>query len=89
MKKHPQNGMAHLGLLLLAAVAAVIAFAAYKVEQNNKKGTDTSSGTASSQTVKTIKTTADLNSVENTLDGINFDNNLNPADYNQDVQSLL
>jgi predicted negative regulator of RcsB-dependent stress response len=89
MKKRAQNGIAHLGLLLLLLVIVVIAFVGYKV-WNNRSTTDSSAGTASTQQPgQAINTEADLNQAESNLNSQNIDNALNPDAFDQDTQSLL
>jgi uncharacterized protein HemX len=87
MKKRLQNGFAHLGLLLLLAIVVVIGLIGYKVWSNqNNKVSNSSVSVATQQ--QTIKTKADLDKVESTLNNANLDSDLNPDSLNQDVQSL-
>jgi hypothetical protein len=91
MKKTSQKGIAHLSLLLLLVVIAVVAFAGYKVAKNHdqiKPSVSTTAPAASSPT-QTIESQGDLNNAESTLDNTNLDSNLNPNDYDQDINSLL
>lgn len=89
MKKRAQNGIAHLGILLLVLVIAAIAFIGYKV-WSNRSTADSSAGTASSQQPgQAINTEADLNQAESNLNNQNIDNALNPDSFDQDTQSLL
>ena len=87
MKKSSQNGFAHLGLLLLLVVVAVIALIGYRVANNNSTPVDTT--TATTQTIGQIKTTADLDKAKSTLSNVNLDGDLNPKSLDKDVQSLL
>ena len=89
MKKRTQQGIAHLGLLLLVLVVAAIALIGYKVWNNrNNTSTPVTASTVQS-TGQAIKSTADLNQAENSLNSQNIDGDLNPDSLNQDVQSLL
>lgn len=92
MKKTPQNGIAHIGLLLLVLVVAVIAFVGYKLEQSrNQDNSPTASTTnlaQAPQTIPTITSKADLNAAESTLNSQNVDGDLNPDSYNSDISSL-
>lgn len=88
MKSRNQTGIAHLGLLLLLVVVAAIAAIGYKVAMRNSSGSTNSTSSPTVQ-VQTIKTKADLNSVETTLNNQNVDGDLNPDSLNQDVNSLL
>ena len=90
MKKR-SNGFAHLGILLLLVALVAIALVGYKVAKNSSDNSKLSNSTASvtTQPVQTIKSTADLNSAETTLNSQNIDGDLNPDSLNQDVQSLL
>jgi hypothetical protein len=89
MKKTTQ-GFAHLGLLLLVLVVAVVAFAGYKVAKSHSDNTSNSATKpATAQVIPAIKNTADLNAVETTLNNQNIDSNLNPDSLNQDVDALL
>lgn len=93
MKKSNQKGLAHLAILLLLVVVAVVVFAGYKVAKNHNKQAAVQPATAAtasaSQAIPVIKNTADLNTVESTLNSQNIDGDLNPDNYNQDVQNLL
>jgi uncharacterized protein (UPF0333 family) len=90
MKKQSQSGFAHFGLLLLVLVA-VVAFAGYKVSQNQSSKTPVASTAtpATAQVIPTIKTSADLDTAQSTLNSQNVDGDLNPDSLNQDVSSLL
>lgn len=90
MKKQLQNGFAHLSLLLMLVIVAVIAFVGYDVMKSNKSAN--SDGSAVNSTVQkgdAIKTSADLDKAATTLDSENVDSDLNPDSLNQDVSSLL
>lgn len=89
MKKHTQKGFAHLGILLLVLVVAVVALAGYKVYKNGQNTVTNSSVTAAGQAIQPIKSAADLNTAQNTLNNTNLDGDLNPDALNQDVNSLL
>jgi uncharacterized protein (UPF0333 family) len=90
MKKTSQNGIAHLGLLLLVLIVVVIGFVGYKVVQNRENTTtaSTASSAATPQAIPTISSKADLNTAETTLNSQNVDGDLNPDSYNSDVSSL-
>ena len=88
--KKSQHGIAHLGILLLLVVAAVVAFAGYKVMQNNQNKDATKVAVpVVAKTVQTIQTKADLNTAEASLSSQNLDSDLNPSQFDQDVNSLL
>lgn len=91
MKKITQKGFAHLGLLLLLVVLVAAALIGYKVtkDRNNVATPVTAATSSAAQTIPVVKNTADLNTVESTLNNQNIDGNLNPDSLNQDVQSLL
>ena len=92
MKTTTQKGFAHLGIVLLLAVVAIVAFAGYKVVQNRSNSGQASSSiakTAPAQVIPNVKNKADLNTVESALNSQNIDGNLNPDSLNNDVQSLL
>jgi uncharacterized protein (UPF0333 family) len=89
MKKTSQKGFAHLALVLLLVVVAVVAFAGYKVVKSHS--TDTAASTiksSSAQAIPEVKNTADLNTVESNLNNQNIDGNLNPSSFDQDTQSM-
>jgi len=90
MKKTPQNGIAHLSLLLLVLIVAVIACVGYKVEQTHSATptASTANTSAAPQDIPAITSKSDLNSAEATLNNQNVDGDLNPDSYNSDVQSL-
>jgi Tfp pilus assembly protein PilX len=88
MKQRLQQGFAHLGLLLLLIVVVVIALIGYKVWNNHSSTPANTAATTASQT-QPIRTTADLDKAEATLNNTNLDNDLNPDSLNQDVSSLL
>jgi hypothetical protein len=87
--KRTQKGFAHLALLMLV-VAAIVAFAGYKVVKNHQQtATANQTGTAMTKTVSdTIKTSADLDKAAATLNSQNIDNDLNPSSLDNDVSSL-
>ncbi|HET6863945.1 MAG TPA: hypothetical protein VFH37_01985 [Candidatus Saccharimonadales bacterium] len=92
MKKRLQNGFAHPGLILMLLVVVAIALIGYKVVQNHNNTALSSTSPNSSlatQTPQAIKSTADLNTAENSLNSQNIDGDLNPGQYNQDVSNLL
>jgi uncharacterized protein (UPF0333 family) len=89
MKTKLQYGFAHLGLLLLVVVAAVIAVAGYKVANSNKTADTPSTATTAGQEVIEVKTASDLDKVKASLQNANLDSDLNPDSLNQDVNSLL
>ena len=86
MKNHNQSGIAHLGLLLLAVLVAVVAFAGYKVATNNPK--DNSAVTPPAQQTQNINSQADLGRAESSLNNQDVDKDLNPSQFDQDVESL-
>jgi predicted negative regulator of RcsB-dependent stress response len=88
--KRSQNGFAHLALVLLVLVMAVIAFAGYKVvkDRQDKTAANTTS-TAITNTSETINTKADLDKAVNTLNNESVDSTLDPDSLNNDVTSLL
>jgi hypothetical protein len=87
--KRTQKGFAHLALLMLV-VAAIVAFAGYKVVKNHQQtATANQTGPAMTKTVSdTIKTSADLDKAAATLNSQNIDNDLNPSSLDNDVSSL-
>jgi len=89
MKKHSQNGFAHLGLLLLLLVVVVIALVGFRVANNRSAVVPSSSAQPTAKAVQTIKTKADLGTAENTLNQASIDQDLNPDSLNSDVSSLL
>lgn len=90
MKKN-QSGIVHLGLILFVLVAAVVAYAGYKVVKDNSNSNNTASTTpaGASATVQTIRSKADLTTAENSLNSQNISGDLNPSQFDQDVNSLL
>jgi glucan phosphoethanolaminetransferase (alkaline phosphatase superfamily) len=91
MKIKSQKGFAHLGVILLLVIVAVIAFAGYKTAKNRSNNATVSSASnpAAAEVIPTIKNTAGLNTAESTLNSQNIDGDLNPDSLNQDVSSLL
>jgi type II secretory pathway component PulK len=87
--KRNQNGIAHLGILLLLVIVAVVAFAGYKVVKDNQKTVTSNVSQTASISAQTIKNKADLNSAEASLNSQNIDGDLNPGQFDQDVTSLL
>ena len=88
--KRTSKGFAHLSLLLLVLVVAVVAFAGYKVVKNRQvKTTANQTSTAIIQSAGQIKNTADLDNAANTINSQNVDGDLNPNDLNGDVNALL
>lgn len=93
MKRLNQTGSHILAFALVALVVGVTVFAGYKVYQNQKTTTDTGdTGQTQTATVpKTIKNTADLNSVGKVLDdsSAQLDSNLNDSALNNNLNDLL
>ncbi|MBX4197622.1 hypothetical protein KW801_03665 [Candidatus Saccharibacteria bacterium] len=88
--KRKQNGFAHLALILLLMVVAVVAFAGYKVVKNRQDNTAANqTSTSLIQSAGVIKSSADLDSATTTLNNQNVDNDLNPDQLNSDVSALL
>jgi uncharacterized protein HemX len=89
MKKRLQSGFAHPGLILLLLVAVAIGMIGYKVVQTRDKNTNSPNTSVATQPTQTIKSQADLNTAEASLNAQAIDSDLNPSIYNQDVNSLL
>ena len=88
--KRTQTGFAHLALVLLVLVMAVVAFAGYRVVKNRQdKMTANTTSTAITNSAQTINSKADLDKAANTLNDQSVDSTLNPASLNSDVSSLL
>jgi Tfp pilus assembly protein PilX len=88
--KRRQNGFAHLALLLLLVIVAVVAFAGYKVVKNHQDQTAANkTSTAVVESAGAIKSAADLDGASATLNNQNIDGDLNPDQPNNDVNSLL
>ena len=89
--KRTQKGFAHLALVLLVLVVAVIAFAGYKVVKNRQASTASNkTSTALVQSdIKVIKSKADLDSATNTLNSQSVDSDLNANELNSDISNLL
>jgi Tfp pilus assembly protein PilX len=88
--KRRQTGFAHLALLILLVVAAVVAFAGYKVVKNHQDQTAANkTSTAVIESAGTIKSAADLDSAAATLNNESVDSDLNPSQLDSDVNSVL
>jgi type II secretory pathway component PulJ len=88
--KKTQKGFAHLSLLLLLVLVAVVAYAGYKVVNDHQKSTsDNQTSTALTQGTGTINSRADLDKALNTLNGQNVEGDLNPGSLDSDISSLL
>lgn len=89
MKSKP-NGFAHLALLLLLVVAAVVGFVGYKVVKNHQdKSAANQTSTAVIQSAGVIQSKADLDRAAASLNGQAVDSDLNPNQLDSDVNSLL
>jgi uncharacterized protein (UPF0333 family) len=91
MKKISQKGIAHLGLLLLVLIIAVVGFVGYKLEQsrsNGKTAEATASASQQAEQIPTISSKSDLTAAESTLINQNVDGDLNPDSYDSDVSSF-
>jgi hypothetical protein len=89
MKKRQEYGIAHMSLLLLLVLAAV-AFAGYKVYNNNQnKSSEVSQTPAPTASVTVIKSKADLNGAINALNNENIDSTLDTSQLDSDVNNLL
>jgi uncharacterized protein HemX len=92
MMKRNQSGIAHLSFLLLLLIVAVIGFAGYKVVQNRQDKTaanQTSTAVTTQNIDKPFKSAADLKTAESTINSQSVDSDLNPDQWNSDVNSLL
>jgi uncharacterized protein YpmB len=92
MRKRDQHGIAHLGFVIMLIAVVAVSFACYKVVQSrqNKTSANQTSTAVTTQNLSTpIKSAADLNTAENTLNSQSVDNDLNPDQLNGDVNSLL
>ena len=95
MQRKSEAGIGHLLLLLVVlVVVAVVGLVGWRVKQNqgNKAEPITSTqpvaGVTSGVPDK-ISSTADLNTVQNSLNQTNLDSDLNPNSLDADVNSLL
>jgi len=89
--KQTQKGFAHLALVLLLVVVAIVAFVGYKVVKNHQQAASanqTSTAITNSAT-QAINNNADLDKAAATLNSQNIDGDLNPDSLNNDVNSLL
>ena len=78
-------------LLLLVLVLAIAAFVGFRVYNKNSSATSppvSTSVSSTTQTVPAINNQSDLNKAAETLNSQDIDSNLNPDNYNQDVNSL-
>jgi Tfp pilus assembly protein PilX len=96
LRNKSQRGFAHpLALLLVLVVVAGIAFAGWRVVQNQNKTTATSvppsapTAAAPATAPSTIANSADLNQAQAALNQTDVDTDLNPNAYSADVSSLL
>jgi uncharacterized protein HemX len=87
--KSKQTGFAHLALILLLVVVAVIAFAGYKVVKNQEAKTTANQTSATTANTPTINSSTDLDKAAATLNSQSVDGDLNPDSLNSDVSSLL
>lgn len=85
-----QKGFAHLALVLLILVMAVVAFAGYRVVKSHQDKTAANqTSTAISPKAQTIQSRADLNTAANELNQQPVDSDLNPNSLNSDISNLL
>ena len=85
-----QNGATHLVLLLALVVVAVAAFVGYRV-MNNQDDLDSGQQAKVTQTLapENITSASDLNQATQAVNQTPLDSELNPDQFDQDVQSLL
>lgn len=88
MKRAHQTGFAHLGILLAVLIVAVIAFAAFKLEQSRGGESASITNPPRSQQASSIKTKTDLEAAEKTLNSADVDGDLSPSSFDQDVSYL-
>jgi Flp pilus assembly protein TadG len=88
--KRTQKGFAHLALVLLILVVAIVAFAGYKVVKNRQdKTAANTTSTAITNSSQTINSKADLDKASSTLNSQSVDSDLNPASLDSDISNLL
>lgn len=88
--KRTQKGFAHLALVLLLLVVAVVAFAGYRVVKDRQDKTAANkTSTAITNSSQTINSKADLDKAANTLNSQSVDSDLNPSSLDSDISNLL
>lgn len=81
----PQNGFAHQLLVLLILVAGVVGVAGWAVMQQNEKAAESTS----TKSEQAIQNKSDLQEELNKLNSAAVDNDLDPSQLDEDLQSLL
>ncbi|OHB04827.1 MAG: hypothetical protein A3B14_03675 [Candidatus Zambryskibacteria bacterium RIFCSPLOWO2_01_FULL_45_21] len=88
--KFSQSGAGHLTAILAIVVIAIVGFTGYRVMNYDKPSDnyyDTSSPTQTN--IPNITSKKDLNTASTTLNTVKLDADLNPADFDADVNDLL
>jgi hypothetical protein len=85
-----QKGSSHIVVALAVVVIAVVAFAGYRVLQNNNADT-TSDTTVSTHAAapNTLNSTNDVRKADRSLDDQSIDGQVNPNKLDDDLNSLL
>lgn len=90
LPRRNQTGFSHMILVLAVVVIAVLAVVAYRVANNQEEDTATSVSKKSSVAAPdTIKSNSDLSKTQAAVKDTPIESDLNPADLNEDVNSLL
>jgi len=90
IRRQNNSGAAHFLLLGALLIVAVAGFAAYRVSQNQKDDVASQSTTATRATVpETIQNNDDLTQAEAAAKAASVDSDLDPAQLDNDIDSLL
>ena len=86
-----QRGIGHLLLLAALAVVTLVGVAGYRVVNTADTGSSDSVSISSSSAgeVKEIKSKADLQKADNSLDNTAIDGSVNPNQLDHDLNALL
>lgn len=88
MRKTNQSGIAHLAILLLLVLVAVAGFAAYRVTQANNDSVSNQSPTFTVKQAENIKSKTDLVNAQNSVLQQNIENDLDPSQFDEDINNL-
>lgn len=87
--KSSQSGIAHLALLLLLVILVVAGFVGYRVLNEQTKVADSPDQATPVTAPDSINNSSDLDQASQAANQAPLDNDLDPSQFDPDVESLL
>ena len=84
-----QKGSSHIVAVLAVVVVAAVAFAGYRVMQNNNNDSANTNATTQSAVPSTLNSANDVRKASRSLDDQSIDGQVNPNKLDSDLSAML